>query len=270
MSVKASISQTAGRVEFTPTLNHIYLKASTANNSTQCSTVFNANAWCSVYSLLQKAKGTAAEVRLVETKAFPLSRVFPPFVSWVTACSTLLSLTSIWGFTGSSNINILSGDETEHSDLKLERWRGRAGTLGISTVVVVFKLESTVSDNRFWIEMYNKWKNIHVSIDQWAPSQSCIHRDQGHPRLVKRYESAVCYKTAFNWLSVTSLLLRWQQDNDIINWVHNFLHYDPSVVVDLNRNPLSGILMACHSGSLLIFRAVRSRGEEKLWSCTLS
>ena len=153
---------------------------------------------------------------------------------------------------------------------KLERWRGRAGTLGISTVVVVFKLESTVSDNRFWIEMYNKWKNIHVSIDQWEPSQSCIHRDQGHPRLVKRYESAVCYQMAFNWLSVTSLLLRWQQHNDIINWVHNFLHYDPSVVVDLNRNPLSGILMACHSGSLLIFRAVRSRGEEKLWSCTLS
>lgn len=50
---------------------------------------------------------------------------------------------------------------------------------------------------------------------------------------------------------------------------HNFLHYDPSVIIGL-RKTLSGTLMARHSWSLLIFCATHLRGEEKLWSCSLS
>lgn len=44
----------------------------------------------------------------------------------------------------------------------------------------------------------------------------------------------------------------------------------PCVVKGLNRNTLSVIQMACHTWSLLIFSAMHLRGEEKLWSCSLS
>lgn len=76
---------------------------------------------------------------------------------------------------------------------------------------------------------------------------------------------------AFKWISITiSLLLRWQQQTHIMKCMHNFFHYDPSVVIGLNRKTLRRIVMARHSWSLLIFCAMHLRGEEKLWSCSLS
>lgn len=76
---------------------------------------------------------------------------------------------------------------------------------------------------------------------------------------------------AFKYISITTLLLqRWQQYSDIMKWMRNFLHYDPSVDIGLKRKTLSRSLMARQSWCLLIFCVMHLRGEGKLWSCSLS
>lgn len=56
----------------------------------------------------------------------------------------------------------------------------------------------------------------------------------------------------------------WQQHHGVLKCMHNILHYEKK------KKTLSGLLIGCHFWFLLIFCTTQLRGEEELWSRSLS